>query len=306
MQLLYIILILALGRYAAARASLHVPSLQQMKTNMQNNLHKRGLRESPSFLSSVSLSRSDTPPLEIPTNQNNITRWTPTQNKRQMQITDDAFIARDLPRFNHHPNVTVCNMGGAVMNLAEHFNGMRLTYASEDLTLHNHDYQILFAEGDWTVAVAKVTAIQNGPLDGLDGSLLPLTNKPISMDLMTIAKWNKGWMMEESLWSDAPLMYRQIGILPTRSADNLPDLEVNQATPLSITHGRNYASLNKAAASKAGDASNKGIFTLESLKLSPGALVYGLSDLPMTSKEYIQWLKEMKRAFPDLHLNNKP
>lgn len=33
-----------------------------------------------------------------------------------------------------------------------------------------------------------------------------------------------------------------------------------------------------------------GIFTLERLKLSPDALICGLSDLPMSAKEYIQWL----------------
>lgn len=200
------------------------------------------------------------------------------------------------------------------MNLTEHLTDMRLTYATTDVTLQNHDYRIIFAEGDWTVAVAKVTGLQNGPLPNLDGTLLPPSGKQINMDLMTMARWNNGWMMEEYLWSDTPLMYRQLGVLPDKPAKDLPDLELNLATPLSTSNSSSSSNnnhhdtvaSNKAAASRSDDAFNNGIFTLHSLNLSPNALIYGLSDLPMNPNEYISWLHGMKAAFPNLRLNNRP
>ncbi|ETS79738.1 hypothetical protein PFICI_09591 [Pestalotiopsis fici W106-1] len=126
------------------------------------------------------------------TNQDNVTHWSVAQNMRQMQVTDDAFIARDMPRFNHHPNITVYYTGGVTMNLTEHLEDMRLTYSTTDITIHNHDYKILFGEGDWTVALAEVSGLQNGPLPSLSGTLLPPTNKQYKMDLMTVARWNNG------------------------------------------------------------------------------------------------------------------
>ncbi|KAK2591070.1 hypothetical protein QQS21_011246 [Conoideocrella luteorostrata] len=255
-----------------------------------------------------SIQRRAAPEIETPTNQNNVTHWTVDQNKRQMQVTDDAFVARDLARFNHHPDIKVYQ-GGVVRNLTEHLTDIQLVYATTDLTLHNHDYKIWFGEGDWTVAVESVTGIQNGPLTSLSGGYLPPSNKPIGYDLMTIARWNNGWMMEEYLWSDNPLMYRQVGVLPVPPPKSPPGLELNLATPLSTTSGNetNSSSVNnKAAASRADDALNNGTFTLQSLNLAPDALIYGLTDLPLDAQGYINWLQSMKTAFPDLRLQNKP
>lgn len=66
-----------------------------------------------------------------------------------MQVTDDAFIARDFARFNHHPNATIYYTGGVVMNLTEHIEDMRLTLSTySDAAPHNHIYQVIFGEGD--------------------------------------------------------------------------------------------------------------------------------------------------------------
>lgn len=81
----------------------------------------------------------------------NITHWTVDENKREMQVSDDAFIARDLARFNHAPDVVVYYPGGVVMNLSAHLTDMRLTYSMfSDAKPHNHDYKVLFGDGDWT------------------------------------------------------------------------------------------------------------------------------------------------------------
>lgn len=223
-----------------------------------------------------------------------------------MQVSDDAFVARDLARFNHDEDIKVYQ-GGIIRNLTEHLADIQLVYSTTDLKLHNHDYKIIFGEGDWTVAVESVTGIQNGPLTGLTGNYLPPTNKPVDYDLMTIARWNNGWMMEEYLWSDNPLMYRQLGQLPDRPPQSLPDLELNAATPLSTDiNNQNSSIANKAAATQADTAMNENNLNIESLQLAPTAEIFGLSDSPLDPQGYIEWLQNMKTAFPDLHLENQP
>lgn len=224
-----------------------------------------------------------------------------------MQVSDDAFIARDLAHFNHHPNSTMYYSGGVVMNLTEHLEDMRLLYSIySDGTPHNHEYRIIFGEGDWTVTLAQVSGTQDGPLPSLQGTLLPPTNNKVNMDLMTIARWNNGWMMEEYLWSDNPLMYRQMGVLPNKPANDLPDLELNLATPLSTEPGKDRSALNKDLATEADDAINHGEITIEALNLHPDALIYGLTDVPLNATGYVNWLGQMKTAFSDLRVENQP
>ncbi|XEV01479.1 hypothetical protein FSHL1_006766 [Fusarium sambucinum] len=255
----------------------------------------------------VNLMKRQTVKQELPTDQNKVKHWTVDQNRRQMQVSDDAFIARDLAHFNHHENSTMYYTGGVFMNLTQHLEDMRLLYSIySDGAPHNHDYRISFGEGDWTVVLAQVSGTQDGPLPSLQGTLLPPTNKKIHMDLMTIARWNNGWMMEEYLWSDNPFMYRQVGVLPDRPNDNLPDLELNLATPLSTKPGEDHVALNKKSAKEADDALNDGKLTIESLNLDHNALIYGLSDIPMNVTGYIDWLEQFKSAFSDLHLENRP
>ena len=59
----------------------------------------------------------------------NITHWTVDENKRKMQVSDDAFITRDLARFNHAPDVVIYYPGGVLMNLLAHLTDMRLKYS---------------------------------------------------------------------------------------------------------------------------------------------------------------------------------
>lgn len=112
--------------------------------------------------------------------------------------------------------------------------------------------------------------------------------------------------MEEYLWSDNPLMYRQMGVLPNLPAENLPDLELNLAYPLSTTPNEDHSAENKRLAMEADEALNHGNLTIESLHLGPEALIYGLTDVPMNATGYLEWLADMKGAFSDLRLENQP
>ncbi|KAJ4177643.1 hypothetical protein NW767_015069 [Fusarium falciforme] len=243
-----------------------------------------------------------------PVNPNSEVHWTVDQNTRQMQVSDDAFIARDFARFNHHPNSTMYYTGGVVMNLTQHIEDLRLTFSTySHAAPHNHNYQVIFGEGDWTVALAHAGGPNDGPLPDLSGNFLPPTMRTVSFDLMTIARWDGGWMMEEYLWSDVPRMYRELGVLPIPPADNLPDIELNSYTfPLSTQPGVNNAEPNKAKMTESDDALNAGKFDAKSLHLSKDVKVYGLTDQPLDLNGFLAELKDLKKAFPDLHLENKP
>ncbi|KAJ3523023.1 hypothetical protein NM208_g12615 [Fusarium decemcellulare] len=243
-----------------------------------------------------------------PINPDNQVHWTVAQNTRQMQSADDAFIARDFAHFNHHSNSTMYYTGGVVMNLTEHIEDLRLTFSTySDAAPHNHNYRVIFGEGDWTVALAKAGGVNDGPLPDLSGNWLPPTERTISFDLMTISRWNGGMMMEEYLWSDSPAMYRQLGVLPVRPEADLPDIELNPyTTPLSTNPKVDNAAGNKAKMAESDDALNAGKFDAKSLHLSPDLQVYGLTDRPLDLKEFLKQLKDLKKAFPDLHLENRP
>ncbi|KAF5989888.1 hypothetical protein FBULB1_513 [Fusarium bulbicola] len=215
-----------------------------------------------------------------PVNQNTEVHWTVPENERQMQASDDAFIAKDFAHFNHHPNSTMYYPGGVVMNLTEHIEDLRLYFSTyPDAAPHNHNYKLIFGEGDWTVAISVSSAINGGAVSDLSGNWLPPTMKPAKFDLMTIARWEGGWMMEEYLWVGSPIMFRQMGILPVPPADDLPDIELNPYTaPLSTKPGVDNAKANEATMTASDNALNAGAFTADALYLSQGVKVYGLTD----------------------------
>ncbi|RGP71800.1 hypothetical protein FSPOR_3166 [Fusarium sporotrichioides] len=243
-----------------------------------------------------------------PLNPDDDVHWTVAENTRQMQSADDAFIARDFAHFNHHPNSTMYYTGGITMNLTEHIEDLRLTFSTYSTAApHNHNYRVIFGEGDWTVALAKAGGVNDGPLADLAGNWLPPTERTVSFDLMTVARWEGGSMMEEYLWSDAPSTLRQLGVLPIRPEPDLPDIELNPyTTPLSANPKFDNSTNNKASMAKSDDALNAGKFEIEALHLSPDLKVYGLTDQPLDVHGYLKELTRLKGAFPDLHLENRP
>lgn len=233
----------------------------------------------------------------------NITHWTVDENKQEMQISDDAFIARDLAHFNHAPDVLVYYPGGVVMNLSEHLTDMRLYYSQfSNMKPHNHDYKVLFGAGDWTMAISDISGVNDGPLPGPNG-LLPPTQRATKYDLMTIGQWNRGLLIQEYLWLDEPRMYRQLGLLPSYPPDYIPDIETNQfTTPISVNPAVNTSGQNEANMLKSDQAFNEGKLDAESMYLAPDLAVYGLSDYPLNLTEYLGVLGQVRAAFPDLEL----
>ncbi|KAH7246730.1 hypothetical protein BKA59DRAFT_493800 [Fusarium tricinctum] len=217
----------------------------------------------------------------IPPTSSNGSPWTAEQNMRQMQSADDAFIGKDLAHFHHHPNATM--------------------YL--DVVTHNRNYTVLFGEGDWTVALTRATGVNDGPINTLDGKLSPPTFRTVNPTIMTITRWSEGQMMEEYLWQDPLIWYRQLGFLPVRPAKDLPEIGQN---PLLGKPAPESPAANKQGVLVSDTALNAGKFDARSLRLSTNATVYGFNDEGLNVDGWLKQLRVLKKAFPDLRINNKP
>ncbi len=51
-----------------------------------------------------------------------------------------------------------------------------------------------------------------GPMKGPDGKKIPPTGKSFEVDFCTVARWDKGQIVEENLFYDLVTLMRQIGI----------------------------------------------------------------------------------------------
>lgn len=224
-----------------------------------------------------------------------------------MQVSDDAFIARDLLHFNHHPNVSVYYPGAVVMDLDEHLQDMRLLFSTySDIAPHNHNYRVLFGEGDWTVALTQLTATNDGPLPNATGALLSPTMRTVKAGIMTIAHWNGGLIMEEYLWVDTPKMWRQLGLLPSPPAAELPDLELSPYTaPLTTHPDIDSSTINKEMMKQTDEAFNAGKFEPDSMNLSSNITIYGFNDEGLDLQGFLDILSSYKVAFPNLRLENQ-
>lgn len=79
--------------------------------------------------------------------------------------------------------------------------------------LDNNPYKVMFASGDWTCTIARWTGRMIGPVRGLDGKMLPATNRPFELDFCTVARWKDREIAEENLFYDQVGLLRQIGVL---------------------------------------------------------------------------------------------
>jgi ketosteroid isomerase-like protein len=50
-------------------------------------------------------------------------------------------------------------------------------------------------------------------MEGLDGNMIPATNKTFKVDFCTVAHWKDGRIVEENLFYDLVGMMRQLGLM---------------------------------------------------------------------------------------------
>jgi hypothetical protein len=82
-----------------------------------------------------------------------------------------------------------------------------------DNHLVNNPHKILFGQGDYTCSVADFTGTMKGPMKGVDGRMIPATNKKFHIEFCTVATWKNGEIVEERLNYDLLGMLKQIGVM---------------------------------------------------------------------------------------------
>jgi ketosteroid isomerase-like protein len=50
-------------------------------------------------------------------------------------------------------------------------------------------------------------------MKGIDGKMIPATNKKFEIDFCTVARWKDGRIAEENLFYDSMGMMRQLGLM---------------------------------------------------------------------------------------------
>ena len=235
------------------------------------------------------------------------TTWTVEDNKRQMQVSDDAFNAKDLARCNHADDAAIHMPGGVDLDMDAHMADAIAHYAAfPDIRVHNHDYKIVFGEGEWIIAVADVLGTNTGPLRDSGGAWLPPTLKTITFEVFTTAHWVNGLIVEEFIWYDTLHMMRQL-----RPAGTPVGLDLSHAlemTPLTPLHSGQSESPqeNKQRMKAFHDAINARKLGRADLPFAPDAVVYGAADEPIGFDAYLADAERILAAFPDLRVHNDP
>ncbi len=74
------------------------------------------------------------------------------------------------------------------------------------------EHLVAFGQGDWTCGVSIFSGTHKGPMIGPDGKTIPPTNKKFKVELVTVAHWKNGEIVEEKLFYDLVGMMRQLGL----------------------------------------------------------------------------------------------
>ncbi|MBE8515970.1 ester cyclase [Amycolatopsis sp. H6(2020)] len=136
---------------------------------------------------------------------------------RLMKGADDAFNRRDYDDFldhGHHQDVVVNYIGRpGTVGRAPHRADLEAMVATfPDLRVHNAPYDIQFGQGEWTVAIGRMSGTFTQPMTLPDGTVVEPTNKSFMTLFTTIARWQNDQMLTEYvLWDDQDVM-TQIGV----------------------------------------------------------------------------------------------
>jgi ketosteroid isomerase-like protein len=140
------------------------------------------------------------------------------ENMELLQTLDDAWNSRDWETFRkrHSRDTAVYWPGqpeptrGVDNHEAECVEFCR---AFPDNHIDNRPYKVMFGQGDWTCSIARFTGTMTGPMKGMDGSMIPPTNKSFEIEFCTVAHWKDGEIIEERLFYDVIGMLKQIGVM---------------------------------------------------------------------------------------------
>lgn len=142
----------------------------------------------------------------------------PEENMQLMQTLDDAWNNQDWETFQkrHSEDTAVFwpgqpeptrGRGSHEAESAEFFKTF------PDNHIDNRPYKVMFGQGDYTCTVARFTGTMKGPMKGLDGRMIPPTDKSFEVEFCTVAHWKNGEIVEERLFYDLVGLLKQIGVM---------------------------------------------------------------------------------------------
>lgn len=139
------------------------------------------------------------------------------ENMKLMKTLDDAWNTQDWETFSErHANDVIVRWPAQppTIGIKEHkIEGEYFFSAFPDNQIDNNPYKIFFGQGDWTCSIANFTGTHKGLMKGLDGRMIPATNKKFEIDFCTVAHWKGGRIIEENLFYDTVGMMVQLGLI---------------------------------------------------------------------------------------------
>jgi hypothetical protein len=140
-----------------------------------------------------------------------------TENLRRMKRADDAFNSRELEGMDalHHPELVAYTTGAAEATHSVPPHRAVIDYvirAFPDVRVHNDPYPIQFGQGDWTTAISTMSGTFTGEMFGPDGNAVSPTGRSFEVNFATIARWERGLIVEEWVFWDQPRLLQQIGL----------------------------------------------------------------------------------------------
>ena len=138
-------------------------------------------------------------------------------NLRLMKRADDGYNERDWPLFLyqlHREDVEVHQIGAPVTHgHAPHLKDMEMWAGGfPDMKVHNNPYDIQFGQGEWTVAIGKLSGTFTAPLTLPDGTVVQPTGKAFLTFFTTIARWQDDRMVNEYVLFDPQDIMAQTGV----------------------------------------------------------------------------------------------
>lgn len=231
--------------------------------------------------------------------------WTAQDNKRQMQVSDDAYNARDIAHFNHYDNARMFYPTYEI-DMPAHIAEIVAYYAAfPDMETHNHEYKITLGDGEWTAAIAHATATNTGPLMVAAGTFIPPTHKKMDIDFSTVARWVDGLLVEEYLFTDITAMARQLGLIDAAGWSHRP-VDMGAAPIASTPVRTEHIAENKRRMKESDDAFNARKLDARSLGYADDLLAHIVGQDPMDLATYLRDQQRILTAFPDLRVHNDP
>jgi hypothetical protein len=82
----------------------------------------------------------------------------------------------------------------------------------EDTVIDNGPYPVVFAQGDWTCAVSRLTVTANDPMGALHNNTIQPANQNFEIEVCVVTCSKNGEVVEQKVFYDLVGMQKQLGV----------------------------------------------------------------------------------------------